>query len=106
MRTLINLLETSAKNFPDNIYLWQKTTDTFEGTSYKETLRRVHAFGAGLMQLGLKHGDRVTLLAEGRNDWVTSELGVVYNGAINVPLSVKLNEPEEIAFRYCHRDRH
>jgi long-chain acyl-CoA synthetase len=102
MRTIINLFEASVKNFPDNIYLWQKNSGTYEGTSYTNTRAKVHGFAAGLMQLGLNPGDRVTLLSEGRNDWVISELSILYNGAINVPLSVKLNEPEEIAFRLKH----
>ncbi|MBN1950930.1 MAG: AMP-binding protein [Bacteroidales bacterium] len=102
MRTLINLMEESAGNFPDNIYMWEKTGEKYVGTSYQDTRRRVHAFSAGLMQLGLKPGERVTLLSEGRNDWVISELGVLYNGAINVPISVNLKAGDEISFRLKH----
>jgi long-chain acyl-CoA synthetase len=102
MRTLIKLLEESANKFSDNVYLWQKAGGAYRGTTYGETRKLVHEFAAGLMNLGLKHGDRVTLLAEGRNEWVIGELGVLYNGGISVPLSVKLNEPEEIAFRLKH----
>jgi long-chain acyl-CoA synthetase len=51
--------------------------------------------------MGLNKGDRTSLLAEGRLDWITAELGVLYNGAINVPLSVKLT-PDEILFRVNH----
>ena len=104
MRTLIQLLEDSAKKFPENIYLWEKTRGKYEGLNYSDTLKRVHAFAAGLMDLGLKPGERVTLIAEGRNDWVVSELGVLYNGAVNVPLSTRLSEPDEIAFRIKHSE--
>jgi len=96
------MFEDSVINFADNIYLWEKSNNHFQGTTYKQTRDRVHTFAAGLMKLGLNCGDRVTLLAEGRNDWVISELGVLYCGAINVPLSIKLNEPEEISFRLQH----
>jgi long-chain acyl-CoA synthetase len=96
------MFENSVQKFADNIYLWQKNNHHYEGATYKETRERVHALAAGLMKLGLEPGDRVTLLAEGRNDWVVSELAILYNGAINVPLSVKLNEPEEIKFRLLH----
>ncbi len=102
MNTLINLFENSVNQFPDNIYFWQKVSGKFQGTTYTETRKQVYEFAAGLMKLGLQPGDRVTLLSEGRNEWVISELGVLYNGAVNVPLSVKLNEPEEIAFRLKH----
>jgi long-chain acyl-CoA synthetase len=102
MRTIINMFEESVNRYPDNIYLWQKKNGIYDGTSYKKTRERVYAFAAGLMQMGLKPGDRVTLLSEGRNDWVIGELSILYNGAVNVPLSIKLNEPEEIAFRLKH----
>ncbi len=102
MRTIINLFESSVQKYSDNIFLWQHDNTKYVGTSYYKTRERVHAFAAGLMQMGLKYGDRVTLLAEGRNDWVISELSILYNGAINVPLSVRLSESEELRFRLNH----
>jgi long-chain acyl-CoA synthetase len=102
MRTIINLFESSVKKYSDNIFLWQHDSKQYVGTSYYETGKRVHAMAAGLMKLGLKHGDRVTLLSEGRNDWVIGELSILFNGAINVPLSVRLSEPEELKFRLEH----
>ncbi len=36
---------------------------------------------------GLNRGDRIALLGEGRNDWIISELGILYAGGINVSLS-------------------
>jgi long-chain acyl-CoA synthetase len=102
MKTIIDLFEESVKQFPDNIYLWQKTGDAYQGISYSETRNRVYEFASGLIKLGLMPGDRVVLLSEGRNDWVISELSILYNRAVNVPLSIKLSEPEEIAFRLKH----
>jgi len=102
MWTIIDLFENSVRNFPDNILLWQKTGVQYKGTSYTEVHSKVFEFAAGLMKAGLKPGDRVSLLAEGRNDWVICELGILYNGAINVPLSIKINESEEILFRLSH----
>jgi len=55
-----------------------------------------------LMSLGLQKGDRVSLISEGRNSWAISELGILYTGAINVPLSVKLMEGSDLKFRITH----
>jgi long-chain acyl-CoA synthetase len=41
-------------------------------------------------------------LSEGRNEWVISELAVLYAGAVNIPLSVKLGDASEIRFRLKH----
>lgn len=67
-RTLPQLFEDSVRSFPDNIMMWQKTDDQYQGTTYSEMRPRVHAFSAGLMSLGLQKGDRAALISEGRND--------------------------------------
>jgi len=103
MKSLIRFFEENVEKYSTNIYLWEKLQDKYEGTTYQETRKQVHEFGAGLMQLGIKKGDRVSLLSDGRNYWVIGELGVLYAGAINVPLSVRLN-PEEIKFRLNHSE--
>ncbi|QQS50456.1 MAG: AMP-binding protein [Bacteroidota bacterium] len=101
MRTLVSLFEESAAKFADNPYVYQKEENVYKAYTYKQVKERVHWFAAGLQQMGLNPGDRVSLLAEGRLDWITAELGVVYNCAVNVPLSVKLS-PEEVMFRLNH----
>jgi long-chain acyl-CoA synthetase len=101
MKSLVRFFEENVEKYASNIYLWEKLQEKYEGTTYQETRRQVHEFGAGLMQLGIKKGDRVCLLADGRNSWVIGELGILYAGGVNVPLSIKLN-PEEIKFRIVH----
>lgn len=103
MRTLVSLFEETTRKFSDNPYVYQKEDGAFKAYSYSEVNARTHSFGAGLMSLGLEPGDRVSLLAEGRLDWIVSELGVLYNKAINVPLSIKLSE-EEVLFRLNHSE--
>ena len=102
MKTIIDLFETKVKEYPDNPLLWEKTNGIYQSTSYKETQNKVYKFAAGLINLGIKKGDRVALLSEGRNDWVISELGILYTGAVNVPLSVKLDATTELRFRLAH----
>jgi len=102
MQTIPDFFEQSVNSFPDNVYMLEKHGNSYAGTSYSETRRQVYLLAAGLMALGLKKGERVALLSEGRNAWVMSELAILYCGAINVPMSVKLAEPEEIRFRISH----
>ncbi len=103
MKTLIQFFEESVEKYGNNVYLWEKPNDKYEGATYSDVRNQVYQFAAGLMSMGVKKGDRISLLSEGRNGWVISELGVLYTGAINVPLSVKLN-PEEIKFRLSHSE--
>jgi long-chain acyl-CoA synthetase len=101
-RTLPRLFEDSVAKYADNVLMWEKPADTYEGTTYRDMRERVRAFAAGLMGLGLGKGDRVALISEGRNDWVMSELGILYAGAIDVPISVKIEELSDLKFRLAH----
>lgn len=103
MKSIIQFFEENVNKFGNNVYLWEKREDKYEGTTYEETRKQVHEFAAGLLQLGLKEGDRVSLLSEGCNNWIIGELGVLYTGAINVPLSTKLNS-SEVEFRLNHSE--
>jgi long-chain acyl-CoA synthetase len=103
MKSLIQFFEESVEKFSDNVYLWEKPGDKYEGTTYGETKKQVYEFAAGLICLGIKKGDRLSLISEGRNNWVIGELGILYTGAYNVPISTKLS-PEEIKFRLNHSE--
>ena len=101
-RTLPRLFEDSVRSYPENILLWEKRGDAYRGQTYRQTRDRVRAFGAGLMALGLGPGDRAALISEGRNDWVMSELGILFAGAVNVPISVRVEELADLKFRLAH----
>lgn len=101
-RTLPWLFEQSTQRFASNAFMWEKHDGRYGSTSYAAARDRVHRCAAGFLALGLRHGDRVALISEGRNDWVIAELGILYAGATNVPLSVKLDEPADLRFRLAH----
>ena len=103
MKSLIQFFEESTEKFGNNVCLWEKPNDKYEGTTYSEAKKQIYEFAAGLITLGINKGDRISLVSEGRNNWVIGELGVLYTGAINVPLSVKLN-PQEVKFRINHSE--
>jgi long-chain acyl-CoA synthetase len=102
MKTINEFFEAYAEKYANNPMMLEKKTDQFEISTYSDIREKVHQFAAGLIELGVKKGDRITLLSEGRNDWVISELGTLFAGAINVPLSVKLQDGTDLKFRINH----
>ena len=102
MKTIIQFFEESVNKFSDNIFMWEKKGDKYEGSTYTEIRQEARKFGAGLISIGINKGDRIGLISEGRNDWLICELGILYAGAVNVPMSVMLAEPSEIKFRLEH----
>lgn len=103
-KTIIDLFEASVAEYGPKTFLLEKKKDKFEPTTYAETKRIALATGAGLAALGIKPKQTVSILAEGCNDWITSELGLLYAGAVSVPLSIKLEEANDLLFRLHHAD--
>jgi long-chain acyl-CoA synthetase len=102
MKTINQFFEFYAEKYSQNVMMHEKSGNTWIASTYAEIHKHVQHMAAGLMSLGLKKGDRVFLVSEGRNAWVISELGILYCGAINVPLSVKLQEGSDLKFRINH----
>ncbi len=103
-KTLVDLFEESVRLYPNNTFLLEKTGKKFEPTTYAETQKTVYRIGAGLQALGVKKGDTMALLSEGRNLWIMGELAMFYAGAVNVPLSIKLEESNDLLFRLIHAE--
>ncbi len=102
MKTINQFFEGYAQKYAGNPMMLEKVGNQWKTSTYCEIREQVHYFAAGLISLGLKKGDRVSLISEGRNAWVISELGILFAGAINVPLSVRLFEGSDLKFRIKH----
>ena len=102
--TIIDFVEQYTREYSSLTFLREKVDGVWTETSFEETREESYRIGAGLMQLGLQKGDKVSLLSQGRNLWITSELGILYAGGVNVPLSIKLTESTDLLFRIQHSD--
>ena len=90
MSSIINYFEERVVKYAANPLVWEKDETLYKSFSYQEVHRQVQKYAAGLIDLGIQKGDRISLLSEGRKDWLIAELAILYAGAINVALSVKL----------------
>ncbi len=102
--TIIDLLNKSVDKYGHEPFLWEKTSTEYLATTYLETKQQTHQLAAGLLSLGVEKGDKIALLSEGRNAWIISELGILHAGAVNVPLSIKLEESNDLIFRLVHSE--
>ena len=103
-KTIIDLFESSVQKYPQNTFLLEKSDGMFRPSTYSDVHKQVYRLGAGLQALGVRKGDTMALLSEGRNLWIIGELAMFYAGAINVPLSIKLEESNDLFFRLQHGD--
>ncbi|WP_421918964.1 AMP-dependent synthetase/ligase [Marinifilum sp.] len=104
MNTIVQLFEESVNKYGSNPYLWEHSGKKYESVTYSDLYKDVQSLAAGLYASGIRKGDRIGLLSEGRNAWVLSELGILFTGAVNVPLSVKLDAQNELKFRLIHSE--
>ena len=103
-KTIIDLFESSVAKFGDRTFLLEKHDGEFKPTTYAECKELALKIGAGLTSIGIKPKQTISILAEGCNNWILSELGLLYAGAISVPLSIKLEEANDLLFRLRHAD--
>ena len=102
--TIIDFVEKNVAKYSGSTFLREKVDDVWVETSYAQTREEARILAAGFMAMGLQKGDKVSLISEGRNQWIFSELGILYAGAVNVPLSFKLESDVDITFRINHSD--
>lgn len=103
-KTIIDLFETSVEKYGKKTFLLEKRHKAFEPTTYAATKEAALEVGAGLAALGILPKQTISILAEGCNNWIISELGLLYAGAISVPLSIKLEEDNDLLFRLRHAE--
>lgn len=102
--TIIQLFRQSVANYATLPFLWEKTGKEFTPATYAAVDQQVNVLAAGLIALGVEPGDKLALLSEGRNAWIVSELALLHVAAANVPLSIKLEESNDLMFRLKHSE--
>ena len=102
--TIIDFVEKYTHQFAQNVYLREKVDGAWTEITQEQTRKTAHKIGAGLMALGLEKGDKIALLSESRAMWILAELGAMYAGATDVPLSVNLGSAADLLFRIHHSD--
>lgn len=98
-RTLWQALSDAAALDPDKVALVAADdAGQVQRLTYRDLLRRVRAFSAGLASLGVKRGDRVVLWMTNSLEWIVSCFAAARIGAATVPINTFL-KPAEV--EYC-----
>ena len=84
---LFDILENQVKNKPLKRALNTKYNGVWESTSSKEFFEKSNQISRGLLQLGVKKGDKVAIISSNnRTEWCIVDIGVLQIGAIDVPI--------------------
>ena len=102
--TILDFVDKYAAKYAGDTFLREKLNGVWQETSFEDTRKEGRVLAAAFMSLGLQKGERVALISEGRKLWIIAELGVLYAGGTDVPLSAKLEESNDLLFRINHSD--
>ena len=102
--TIIDFVEKYTRQYANHTYLREKVEGKWLEITQQQTRETAHCIGAGLMALGVEKGEKIALLSESRAMWILAELGAMYAGAADVPLSVNLGEGQDLVFRILHSE--
>ncbi|MGE0561141.1 MAG: long-chain fatty acid--CoA ligase [Flavobacteriales bacterium] len=72
----------------------QKVNGKWVATSSKELIEKAILLSKGLLDLGIKKGDRIAIVSNNRTEWHLTDLAIQQIGAVNVPIYSNIN-PED-----------
>ncbi|MBX3642165.1 MAG: AMP-binding protein [Rubrivivax sp.] len=75
-------LQHWARVQPDGVALRQKINGVWRPVTWSQYAERSRWFGLGLLDLGLRPGQKVAVLSENREEWVFAQLGTAMVGGI------------------------
>jgi len=86
--TITEMFERLTAKFADERrpILMEKVEGRYGAISYSELRRKVELFALGLASVGVKRGDHVSIISENRPEWIVADMGMLYLGAVNVPI--------------------
>lgn len=92
--TIPAMLRDGAARFGSKVGYQQKVEGRWRRMTFGEVWHHARAFGAGLVALGLRKGDRVAIICENSLEWVVGYYGMSMAGGVGVPLYTELKSGE------------
>jgi long-chain acyl-CoA synthetase len=96
-RSIPAIFREQAVKFQSRPMVYSKVQGHWSPLTWAQVRERVDFAAAGLLVLGVRHGDCVSLLSENRPEWLLADLAVLSAGAADAPIYAT-NTPAECAY--------
>ncbi len=93
--TIPKILRAVAAKYPEVPAQLSHTKDgSYTSTNYHDLYQTALDFGGALLELGVKRGDKIGLIADNRAEWEHADMGLLAVGAIDVPRGCDATEKD------------
>ena len=89
---IFDLLPHYATHFPREDALCGKENGVWVHYSVQQYIEKVNYISYGLMQLGIKKGDRLASISNNRPEWNFLDMAILQLGAVHVPIYPTISE--------------
>jgi long-chain acyl-CoA synthetase len=93
-RTINEVFQNRTVTYQDRLAVEKKRRGVWESVSWNQYHERARLTGLGLYHLGIRKGDRVSLLSENRLEWLYTDMGCLGIGACLIPVYTTLTADE------------
>jgi long-chain acyl-CoA synthetase len=95
-RTIPEMFIEVSERYQDTKAAFQhKVNDVYISITHNELRERVECFALGLLNLGIRKGDRIGIVSENRIEWAITDLAIACIGAVDVPIYTTLTPKQE-----------
>jgi len=85
-QNLGQIFRSQAKKYGQRLAIEKRLAGVWQGITWEEYYEQAKQVGLGLYSLGVRKGDRVSLLCQNRLEWVISDMGIIGIGGVTIPI--------------------
>ncbi len=94
-QTLPKMLKNVAETYPEIFAQYTRTkSGEFEGVNYHDMFQRILDFAGGLLDYGIKRGERIGLISDNRKEWQYADMGLLAIGCVDTPRGCDATESD------------
>ena len=103
--TLYNLVKNSIDKYPDAVAQMyrEKSNSDFKNKSFTKMYSEIKAISLALIDLGMKKGDKIGLIADVGHRWLPVSLGITTVGGVDVPRGTDATK-EDLNYIFKHTE--
>jgi long-chain acyl-CoA synthetase len=102
-KTIVDVFNQQVERYDLRAALRVKKGGRYVDISWREWGERVRHFSLGLMCLGMKRGDHISLLSHNRPEFAIADLAILSAGAVTVPI-YPTSVADDVAYIFNHSE--